>query len=88
MRIITAQQIANMYTLVQITEKITYYQSLLDSSLQGAYSLDTTQGRQSVTTTDPDKVQSLLFVWMQAYEIKSGSYTGAQMNHINYTPGL
>lgn len=88
MRTITANQIANMYTLVQIQAKIAEYQSMLDSSLQGSYSLDTTQGRHSVTTSDPQKIESLLAIWMQAYEIKTGTYTGAQLTHVNYTPGL
>jgi hypothetical protein len=88
MRTITANQIANMYTLVQIQEQIATYQSMLDSSLQGSYSLDTTQGRHSVTTSDPQKVESLLAVWMKAHEIKTGTYTGAQLTHVNYTPGL
>jgi len=88
MRTITANQIANMYSLVQIQTQIATYQSMLDSSLQGGYSLDTTQGRHSVNTQDPSKIQDLLAVWMKAYEIKSGTYTGAQLTHINYTPGL
>lgn len=77
-----------MYTLVQIQTQIATYQSMLDSSLQGGYSLDTTQGRHSVSPSDPGKIESLLALWMDAYEIKTGQYTGAQLTHVNYTPGL
>lgn len=85
-RLLTANQIANMYTLEQIDAKIVLYQGIIDGALSGSYSLDTTQGRQSVTTSDPDKVSSFLSVWMKAREIKTGVYTGCQKIHINYTP--
>lgn len=88
MRTITAKQIANMYTLVQIQTQIATYQSMLDSSLQGGYTLDTTQGRHSASPSSPEKIESLLALWMDAYDIKTGQYTGAQLTHVNYTPGL
>ena len=88
MRTITAKQIANMYTLVQIEKQIATYQSMLDSSLQGGYGLDTTQGRLSVNVSDPSKIESLLALWMDAYDIKTGQYTGAQLTHVNYTPNI
>jgi hypothetical protein len=85
-RLLTANQIANMYTLEQIDAKIVLYQGIIDGALSGSYTLDTTQGRQSVTTSDPDKVSSFLSVWMKAREIKTGTYTGCQKIHVNYTP--
>ena len=88
MRTITAKQIANMYTLVQIEKQIATYQSMLDSSIGGGYTLDTTQGRHSVTPTNPNKIESLLALWMDAYDIKTGQYTGAQLTHVNYTPNI
>lgn len=85
-RLLTASQIANFYTLEQIDAKIVLYQGIIDGALSGSYSLDTTQGRQSVTTSDPDKISSFLAVWMKAREIKAGTYTGCQIIHANYTP--
>lgn len=82
----TAQQIANYYTLAQIDAKIALYQTAYDSAVSGGYSLDTTQGRQSVTPPDPDKIATALALWLKAREIKAGTYTGPQMIHANYTP--
>lgn len=77
-----------MYTLVQIQTQIAKYQSELDSSVSGAYRVDTTQGGHNVTPQPLDKIESLLALWMDAYDIKTGQYTGAQLTHINYTPGI
>lgn len=86
MRHISAQDIADTYTLAEIDAKIATYQTALDSAAGGSYSLDTTQGRQSVTTSDPDKLESLLAIWLKARKIKAGTYTGAQVLQVNYTP--
>lgn len=86
MRHISAQDIADTYTLLEIDAKIATYMAALDGSASGSYSLDTTQGRQSVTTSDPDKLESLLAIWLKARKIKAGTYTGAQMLIVNYTP--
>lgn len=87
MRLLTGYQIAEIYTLEQIDAKIATYQDALDGAATGSYSLDTTQGRQSVTSSDPDKIMSLLSTWIKAREIKSGTYKGAQIYNANYTPG-
>jgi hypothetical protein len=81
-----AYQIAKYYTLEQIDAKIAEYQSAADGAITGSYSLDTTQGRQSVTPSDPDKVMKYLALWLKAREIKAGTYTGAQLIRVNYTP--
>lgn len=86
MRHISAQDIADTYTLLEIDAKIATYQAALDGAAQGSYTLDTTQGRQSVTTSDPDKIESLLAIWLKARKIKAGTYTGAQTIAVNYTP--
>ena len=56
MRTITAKQIANMYTLVQIEKQIATYQSMLDSSIGGGY-IDTTK---TSVTPNPDKIELAL----------------------------
>jgi len=81
-----AYQIAKYYTLEQIAAKIATYQDAVDGAVTGGYSLDTTQGRQAVTPPDPDKASKYLALWLKAYEIKSGTYAGAQILHVNYTP--
>ena len=81
-----AYQIAKYYTLEQIAAKIATYQDAVDGAVTGGYSLDTTQGRQAVTPPDPDKAAKYLALWLKAYEIKSGTYTGPQIIHVNYTP--
>ncbi len=86
MRHISAQSIADIHTLAEIDAKIAIYEAALDGSASGSYSLDTTQGRQSVTTADPDKLESLLAVWYKARAIKAGTYTGPQIVQVNYTP--
>ena len=86
-RYLTGYQIANYYTLEQIDAKIAAYQDALDGASTGSYSLDTTQGRQSVTSSDPDKLMTLLSTWIKAREIKAGTYKGAQIYSANYTPG-
>jgi hypothetical protein len=83
---LSAHQIAEYYSLVDIDAKIATYQAVLDGAASGSYSLDTTQGRQSVTTSDPNKLASLLAVWLKARAIKTGTYTGAQIIPANYTP--
>lgn len=83
---LTAQYIAAHYTLEQIDAKITLYESNLDAAISGSYSLDTTQGRQSVTVSSPDVLQKYLALWLKARQIKDGTYTGAQIAHVNYTP--
>lgn len=85
-RFLTGYQIAEFYTLEQIDAKIAQYQAALDGAATGSYTLDTTQGRQSVTATDPDKLMSLLSTWIKAREIKAGTYKGAQIYNANYTP--
>ena len=82
----TAYQIAEYYTLAQIDAKIAIYQEAYDGAISGGYSLDTTQGRQSVTPPDPDKLSTALALWLKAREIKAGTYTGTQIIHANYTP--
>ena len=86
MRVMSPYQIASYYTLAQIDATILKYQTAYDSALSGGYSLDTTQGRQSVTPPDPDKLSTALALWIKAREIKAGTYTGAQIIHVNYTP--
>lgn len=86
MRHINAFDIADTYTLAEIDAKIATYQAALDGAAGGSYSLDTTQGRQSVTTSDPDKLESLLAIWLKARKIRAGTYTGAQLIQANYTP--
>lgn len=81
-----AQQIADYYTLAQIDTKIALYQTAYDAAVSGSYSLDTTQGRQSVTPPDPDKISKALALWLKARDIKAGTYTGPQLIHANYTP--
>ena len=86
MRHVSAQDIADIHTLAEIDAKIATYEAALDGAAQGSYSLDTTQGRQTVTTSDPDKIESLLAIWLKARQIKAGTYTGAQVIAANYTP--
>jgi len=84
---LNAHYIAEIYTLAEIDAKIVTLESALVGAAQGGYSLDTTQGRQSVTATaDPSSVESLLAVYMKARIVKSGAYKGAQKISINYTP--
>jgi len=70
----------------QIDAKITTLETALLGSAQGGYSLDTTQGRQSVTTASPSSIESLLSVYMKARAIKNGTYEGTRIVSVNYTP--
>lgn len=64
--------LCNLYTLEQINEKITFYMEQLEGATVKSYSKDTTQGNQSVSSADIDKIESLLAVWMKAKECKTG----------------
>lgn len=82
----TAYQVAEYYTLAEIDAKIVEYQDAYDASLMGGYRLDTTQGAQSRTPPDPARLSEALALWLKARAIKSGTYTGTQIIHANYTP--
>lgn len=86
MRLPSAYDIADIYTLEQIDAKIASYQSALDGAMDGSYSLDSTQGRQSKTTSAPIETSTLLSIWIKARRIKAGTYEGTQCMHVNYTP--
>jgi hypothetical protein len=81
-----ARYIASHYTLAQIDARIVSYESALDAAMTGGYTLDTTQGRQSVSPSSPDLISKYLGIWLKARSIKDGTYTGPQLIHVNYTP--
>ena len=83
---LSAASIAACYTLEKIQQKITEYQDLLDDAAQGEYRLDTTQGSQTGTPADPDKVGELLQVYLKAYRIKTGQ-NFARLINADYRPG-
>lgn len=84
---LSAHYIAQIYTLEQIDAKIATLESALIGAAQGGYSLDTTQGRQTVTApTDPSSVESLLAVYVKARMIKTGDYEGTRIVAGGYTP--
>lgn len=66
------QTICNMYTLVQIQEKVDFYIGQVDRATTKLYDKDTTQGRQRVESADIDKISEILAVWLKALECKSG----------------
>lgn len=79
--------IAQIYTLEQIDANISKLQDALIGAAQGGYSLDTTQGRQSVTPpTDPASTESLLSVYLKARMIKTGDYEGTRIVAGGYAP--
>lgn len=69
---LSATTIASVYTLLQIDEKITYYQEILDTAAAGGYQLDTTSGDQRITPPDPVRVGELLQVYLKARQIQTG----------------
>lgn len=84
---LSAQYIAQIYTLEQIDAKISALESALIGAAQGGYSLDTTQGRQTVTPpNDPASIESLLNVYLKARMIKTGDYEGTRIVAGGYTP--
>ena len=84
---LNAQYIAQIYTLEQIDAKISALESALIGAAQGGYSLDTTQGRQTVTTpSDPASIESLLNVYLKARMIKTGDYEGTRIVAGGYMP--
>lgn len=84
---LNAYQLAEVYTEEQLTGYITQLQSSLLGAAQGGYSLDTTQGRQSVTPpSDPSSVESLLAVYMKALSIKRGTHEGTRIISGGYAP--
>ena len=66
------QTICNIYTLVQIQEKVDGFLEALEGSVTKEYDKDTSQGRQKVESADMDKIESVLSVWMKALELKKG----------------
>jgi hypothetical protein len=82
---LSAASVASFYTAEQIAAKISEYQALLDAAAQGGYRLDTTQGNQSATPPDPDRVGELLEVYLKAYRIKTGTQY-ARMIHTDFRP--
>lgn len=81
------QQIAKNFTLAEIQAKIDIYLTLIDQAAESSkYSLDTTQGRQSVESHDLDKLTSILNTWITAKNILSGN-TGAKLYGADYTRG-
>ena len=78
--------IAQIYTAEEIRAKITTLEAALTGAAQGGYSFDSGQHRQTVTApSDVSSVESLLAVYMKAYQIKTGAYTGTQIIAGNYT---
>ena len=79
--------IAQIYTLEQIDAKIATLETALTGAAQGGYSLDTTQGKQTVTApTDIASVESLLNVYLKARMIKTGDYEGTRIVAGGYAP--
>ena len=84
---LNAHYIAQIYTLEQIDAKIATLETALTGAAQGGYSLDTTQGKQTVTApTDIASVESLLAVYLKARMVKTGDYEGTRIISGGYTP--
>lgn len=83
---LNAHYIAQIYTLEQIDAKIMALETALTSAASGGYSLDSTQGKQTVTAADPASVESLLAVYMKARLIKTGDYEGTRLISGGYAP--
>jgi hypothetical protein len=79
--------LCNLYTLEQINEKITLYQSQLESAMVKMYDRDTTQGRQKVESADIEKIESILQAWMKAKECKTGVSGSAVIASHNFRNG-
>ena len=79
--------IAQIYTAEEIRAKITTLEAALTGAAQGGYSFDSGQHWQTVTApSDVGSVESLLAVYVKAYQIKTGNYIGTQIASVNYTP--
>jgi len=82
----TAYDIAECYTLEEIDTQIASLKDAYTGAAGGGYTLDTTQGRQSVTVSSVKDVSRELGLWLKARRIKTGTYTGTQIVYGNYTP--
>ncbi len=71
-RSLNPQTICNIYTLIQIQEKVDGFLEALEGAVTKEYDKDTSQGRQKVESADMDKIESVLSVWMKALELKKG----------------
>lgn len=65
--------LSQLYTLEEITTKITFYSEQLDAATVKSYNKDTTQGVQSVSSADIDKIEAILQSWLKAKQYKNGS---------------
>lgn len=84
---LNAHYIAQIYTLEQIDAKIASTQEKLENAVSGGYSLDTTQGKQTVNTpTDITSIESLLAVYLKARMVKTGDYEGTRIISGGYAP--
>ena len=71
-RSLNPQTICNIYTQIQIQEKVDGFLEALEGAVTKEYDKDTSQGRQKVESADMDKIESVLSVWMKALELKKG----------------
>lgn len=84
---LNAYQLAELYSADTLMSYIEKLQTSLMSAAQGGYSLDTTQGKQTVTApTDIASVESLLAVYVKALGIKNGTNEGTRMLSGGYAP--
>ncbi len=66
------QTIARLFTLSEISIKITTFNEALEGAVVESYDKDTSQGRLKVVSAQIDKIAELLQVYLKAKEILSG----------------
>ena len=71
-RTLNPQTICNLYTATEILAKIKIYEEALEGAVTKYYMHDSTQGNQKVEAAEMDKIESVLSVYMKAYELKTG----------------
>ena len=66
------QTLCNIYTQVQIQEKVDFYLDQMDRATIRLYDKDSTQGRQKVESEEIQRIESILQSWLKALECKKG----------------